>query len=149
MICGSVGCSLLAHRLHPITCTPRVKVDSPGYDAPVLVLRQCGGDIYKRLQKLSEYFCQLHHLFSNIWFKVASTHDGIADQLRWSVLARGTAAMYLPHQHPKFLELIKQPFVKVMQMIAGIIDGTSSKAQIYAFTRAFSMRVSDFSRNGV
>ena len=43
------------------------------------------------------------------------------------MLALGTAAMYLPHQHPKFLDLIKQPFVKVMQMIAGIIDGTSSK----------------------
>ena len=147
MIYGFVGCSSLAHRFHPITCTLRLKVDSPGYDAPVLVLHQCGGDIH--VFKLSEYFCQLHHLFSNIWFGVASPHDRIADQLRWMVLALGTAAMYLPHQHPKFLELIKQPFVKVMQMIAGIIDGTSSKAQIYAFTRAFSMRISDFSRNGV
>eukprot|EP00438_Fugacium_kawagutii_P027668 Skav203042 [mRNA] locus=scaffold845:25360:32932:+ [translate_table: standard] len=49
------------------------------------------------------------------------------DTIMWMVLALGTAAMYLPHQHPKFLDLIKQPFVKVMQMIAGIIDGTSSK----------------------
>ncbi|CAK9108193.1 unnamed protein product [Durusdinium trenchii] len=49
------------------------------------------------------------------------------DTIMWMVLALGTAAMYLPHQHPKFLDLIKQPFVKVMQVIAGIIDGTSSK----------------------
>ncbi|CAE7741907.1 NEDD4L [Symbiodinium microadriaticum] len=59
------------------------------------------------------------------------------DTIMWMVLALGTAAIYLPHQHPKFLELIKQPFVKVMQMIAGIIDGASSKQQLSNYEQAF------------
>ena len=59
------------------------------------------------------------------------------DTIMWMVLALGTAAIYLPHQHPKFLDLIKQPFVKVMQMIAGIIDGASSKQQLSNYEQAF------------
>ncbi|CAJ1399499.1 unnamed protein product [Effrenium voratum] len=65
------------------------------------------------------------------------------DTIMWMVLALGTAAMYLPHQHPKFLELIKQPFVKVMQMIAGIIDGNAKDLSNYeqAFIAACTVYV--------
>ena len=37
----------------------------------------------------------------------------------------------MPHQHPKYLELIKQPFVKTLQMVAGIIElrGTKEKPE--------------------
>lgn len=48
------------------------------------------------------------------------------DTIMWMVLALGTASMYLPHQHPKYLELIKQPFVKTLQMVAGIIEAVIS-----------------------
>ena len=81
------------------------------------------------------YFCDHGHFSSSFHprYHRDPCKRGVDLKLppRWMVLALGTAAMYLPHQHPKFLDLIKQPFVKVMQMIAGIIDGTSSKDTCY------------------
>ncbi|CAE8644760.1 unnamed protein product, partial [Polarella glacialis] len=61
------------------------------------------------------------------------------DTIMWMVLALGTAAMYLPHQHPSYLELIKKPFVKVMQMVANIMEhaGTGARDQLSTYQQAF------------